>query len=85
MRLFTGTKQPTTSDVVIHLNQARCGTSATAGRSVRAVLYQASTNGTEVKAEVNMELGIDEFKGDDHGEEEQDGSMEYDIGGVPRG
>ena len=68
--------------MVVHLNQASGGTSATAGRSVRAVLYQASTNDTEVKVEVYMELGIDEFKGDDHGEEEQDGSMEYDIGGV---
>ena len=66
--------------MVVHLNQASGGTSATAGRSVRAVLYQASTNDTEVKLEVYMELGIDEFKGDDHGEEEQDGSMEYDIG-----
>ena len=32
--------------------------------------------------EVKREPGIDEFGGDDQGEEEHDGSNEYDIGGV---
>ena len=59
--------------MVVHSKLASGGTSATAGRSVRAVPDQASTSDTEVKVEVKREPVIDEFEGDDHGEDEQGG------------
>ena len=79
---LAGTKQSTTSDLVIHLKLASGGISATARRLVRAVSNQASKNDTEVKVKVKREPGIDEFEEDDHGEEEQNGRYEYNSGGV---
>ena len=77
---LAGTKLPTTSDVVIHTELARGGTSSIARRSSRAESNQASTNDTEVKMEVKRKPGIDEFEDDYHGEEEQDGRDEYNSG-----
>ena len=51
---LAGTKQPATNDMVIHSKLAIGGTSATAGRSVRFVSNQASTNDTELKVEVKQ-------------------------------
>ena len=42
-------------------------------------------NDTEVKVEVKRERGIGEFKGDNHGEDEQGGREEYNSGGVLEG
>ena len=74
---LAGTKQSTTSDMVIRSKLASSGTSATAGRSSRAESNQEIMNDTEVKVEVKREPGIDEYKGDDHGEDEQGGREEY--------
>ena len=79
---LAGTKQPTTSDMVIHSKLASGGIPATAGRLSRAVSNQAITNDTEVKAEVKREPGIYELEGGYHGEEEQDGRDGYNSGGV---
>ena len=82
---LAGIKQSTTSDLVTHLNLSIIETSATAGRSSRAVSNQSITNDTEVKVEVKREAGIDEFEEVDHGEEEQDGRDENNSGGVLEG
>ena len=49
---LSGTKQPNTSEKVIHSKLASAEISATAGRSPRAMTIQAITKYIEVKVEV---------------------------------
>ena len=79
---FAGTKKLTTSDLVVHSKLASGGTSATAGKSARAVSNLASTSDTDVKVEVKREPVIDVFEGYYHGNEDYDVCDEYKINGV---
>ena len=61
----TGTKQPTTSDMVIYSKLGSGRIPSTAGRPSRAVLNQVIANDTQVKVRVKREPRIDEFEGDE--------------------